>query len=127
MQLINCNVHLELNWKKDCLLTNTDNNAKFRLTGTKLYVPVVTLSAAKDNINFIKQQNEGFKRSVYWNKYKSALKNYNQNLLIPERIGLDPSFQGVNRLFVLAFDRRANHPTLDSQRKYFVPRVQFKD
>ena len=51
MPLINCNVHLELNWKKD-------DNAKFHITDTKLYVPVVTLSA-KDNINFTKQQNEG--------------------------------------------------------------------
>ena len=48
-------------------------------------------------------------------------------MLIPTRIKLDPSFQGVNRLFVIAFDTRNNHPTVDSHRRYFVPRVDFKD
>ena len=42
----------------------------FQITSTKLYVPVVTLST-KDNVNLTKQLNEGFKRSVYWNEYKS--------------------------------------------------------
>ena len=115
MPLINCNVHLELNWKKGCLLANTGNDVKFHITDTKLYVPVITL-LAKDNINFTNQQNESFKRSVYWNKYKSVSKNYDRNLLVPERINLDPSFQGVNRLFALAFDRRNNHPTVGSHR-----------
>ena len=41
----------------------------FQITSTKLYVPIVTLST-KDSVNFIKQFNEGFKRSVYWNEYK---------------------------------------------------------
>ena len=42
-------------------LENTD------LKNSNLYVPVVTLST-KDNGNFTKQLNEGFKRSVYWNE-----------------------------------------------------------
>ena len=66
-------------------------------------------------------------KAVNWNEYKSVPKNYDQSLLVPERISLAPSLQGVNRLFVLAFDRRNNHPTVNSHRKYFVPRVQFKD
>ena len=36
----------------------------FKITSTKLYVPIVTLST-KDNVNLIKQLNEGFERSVY--------------------------------------------------------------
>ena len=36
----------------------------FQITSTKLFVPVVTLST-KDNVNLIKQLNEGFKRSVW--------------------------------------------------------------
>ena len=71
MPLINCKLHLDLIWKKECVLSNIVGATRFRITDTKLYVPVVTLSA-KDNANFIKQQNDGFKISVYWNEYKSV-------------------------------------------------------
>ena len=59
-----------------------------------------------------KQLNEGFKRSVYWNECKSKidLKNFNNNQATDIRIYLDVSFQGVNRLFVLAFDNINNGP-----------------
>ena len=47
---------------------NVNNRqATFKITSTKLYVPIVTLST-KDNVNLTKQLNEGFKRSVYWNE-----------------------------------------------------------
>ena len=39
------------------------------MTDVKLYVPVVTLSI-EDNAKLTKILNEGFKRSVYWNKCK---------------------------------------------------------
>ena len=77
LPLINCKIHLELNWNNNCVMygadsyTDGDNandrETKFQITSTKLYVPVVTLST-KDNINLTKQLNEGFKRSVYWIK-----------------------------------------------------------
>ena len=76
----------------------------FIITDTKLYVPIATLST-KDNTNLTKQLNEGFKRTIYWNQYVSKP--------FPEtphkktgitRFVLDAAFQGVNRLFVLAFD-----------------------
>ena len=51
MPLINCKVHLELNWTWDCILSN---NAKFEITDAKLHGPVVTL-ATKDNVNLTKQ------------------------------------------------------------------------
>ena len=41
-----------------------------KITNTKLYVPIVTLSF-KDNVNLTKQLNERFKRHVYWNEYKT--------------------------------------------------------
>ena len=37
---------------------------------TKLYVPVVTLSA-RNNKKLSKLLSRGFERSVYWNEYKS--------------------------------------------------------
>ena len=90
-----------------------------------MYVPVVTLST-KDNVNLTKQLNEGFKRSVYWNEYKSKIETKtadNSNVTI---FPLDTSFQGVNRLFVLAFNDvndDANRVQKDIHRKYFLLRV----
>ena len=76
MPLINCKIHLELNWNNSCVMygagANDDGNdreAAFRITSKRLYVPIATLST-KDNVNLTKQLNEVFKRSVHWNKYK---------------------------------------------------------
>ena len=67
MPLINCKVELSLNWIERCLLTVV-NTAAFKITDAKLY-PIVTLSA-EDNAKLSKTLSEGFKKSVYWNKYK---------------------------------------------------------
>ena len=67
MPLINCKIHLELNWNNNCIMYGADtyagcdnvNNREttFQITSTKLYVPVITLSA-KDNVNLTKQLNK---------------------------------------------------------------------
>ena len=141
MPLIGCKIHLELNWNNNCVMYGADANADandrettFKITNTKLYVPIVTLSN-KDNVNLTKQLNEGFKRSVYWNEYKSKIESkeaYKNNLT---RFPLDASFQGTNRLFALPLDNTtenddevaasntANKVQRDSHRKYFLPRV----
>ena len=62
MPLINCKIYLELNWSKNCVMSNIAGATTFQITSTKLYVSVVTLST-KDNANLKKQLNEGFKRS----------------------------------------------------------------
>ena len=69
MPLINCEVSLTLTWSEACMLTskvtrdavpdeggnpavhgiNDPTNVAFKITDTKLYVPVVTLSAENDN------------------------------------------------------------------------------
>ena len=72
----------------------------FAITDTKLYVPVVTLKI-EDNAKLSKLLSNGFKRSVYWNKSQAILKDHAENNYIRER--LDASFQGVNKLFVLAY------------------------
>ena len=41
-------------------------------------------------------------------------------------INLDPSFQGVNRLFVMAYSRAANELERNSRRKYYLPRIDLK-
>ena len=69
-----------------------------------MYVPVVTLSK-EDNKDFIEQQNKGFQRSIYWNEYKTKGQDKDANPNEFKYINLDPSFQGVNRLFVMAYNR----------------------
>ena len=128
MPLVNCKIHLELNWTKNCVLPSADGDGgdvSFKITETKLYVPIVTLST-KDNVNLTKQLNEGLKRSVYWNEYASKIETKaadNNNVI---RFPLDASFQGVNRLFVLAFSNISNDDKevkRNSFKKYFLPRV----
>ena len=70
MPFINCKIKLNLTWKKECVLSTTDDNAVFIINDTKLYVPIVTLSK-EDNKDFIEQQNKGFQKSIYWNEYKA--------------------------------------------------------
>ena len=60
MLLINCKVHLELNWIEDCILPSAGDSAKFEITDAKLHFPTVTLSTT-DSVNLAKQLNEGFK------------------------------------------------------------------
>ena len=102
-----------------------DRETTFQRTSTKLYLPVVTLST-KDNVNLTKQLDEGFKKSVYWNEYQSKIETKTADNNNVARFPLDASFQGVNKLFVLAFDNTengANKVKIDSHRKYFLPRV----
>ena len=121
MPLINCEVNLILTWSKDCVITNSEGEGKFAITETKLYVPVVTLST-QDNAKLLQQLKSGFKRTINWNKYQSDPKTYAQNRYLNHLV--NPSFQGVNRLFVLSFeneDDRTSHST------YYLPKVEIKD
>ena len=122
MPLINCKIQLNLIWKKECVLSTGVGEAVFIINDTKLYVPVVTLSK-EDNKDFIEQQNKGFQRSIYWNEYKTKEVNEDADANVFKYINLDPSFQGVNRLFVMAYNRANGQPTRNGQRKYYLPRI----
>ena len=124
MPLINCEVNLILTWSSTCVLIATDipnQAATFEITDTKLYVPKVTLST-RENTKFLQQLNSGFKKVINWNKYlsKSELLVQNPNL----NHFVEPSFQGINRLFVLAFEND-NDRTIDDG--YYLPIVEIKD
>ena len=104
MPLINCEAELILTWSAGCVITYTDvaNQAPtFTITETNLYVPVVTL-LTQDNVKLLPQVKSGFKRTIRWNKYLLKPELLPQNLNLSHLI--EPSFQGVNRLFVLAFE-----------------------
>ena len=124
MPLINCEVNLILTWSSTCVLiaTNVQNqNATFVITDTKLYVPVVTLST-QENPKFLQQLKSGFKRVINWNKYLSKPELLAQNPNLNHLV--EPSFQGVNRLFVLAFE---NDDDRTSDDQYYLPTVEIKD
>ena len=108
-----------------CVLSNDDRDAVFIINDTKLYVPVVALSK-EDNKDFIEQQNKGFQRSIYWNEYITKEQTEDANANATKYINLDPSFQGVNRLFIMAYNTLAaandNQFNKDSQQIYYLPR-----
>ena len=123
MLLINCKIKLNLTWKKECVLSTNAGNAVFIINDTKLYVPVVPLSK-EDNKDFIEQQNKGFQRSIYWNEYKTKVISKDADVNVFKYINLGPSFQGVNRLFIMAYSRANNNlPAKNGQQKYYLPRI----
>ena len=97
---------------------------EFKVTDTKLYVPVVTLSKEND-IKLLEKLKSGFKQTIKWNKYRSQMtiqpQNNNLNYLI------DPTFTNVNRLFVLSFTRDNAGDNRDSFSHYYVPNVEIKE
>ena len=119
--LINCEVNLILTWSSTFVITNSNGAGAFAITDAKLYVPGVTLST-QENTKLLQQLKSGFKRVINWNKYlsKPELLAQNQNL----NHLVEPSFQGVNRLFVLEFEND-NHRTIHD--RYYLPIVEIKD
>ena len=141
MPLINCEVFLTLTWSENCVLTDIttqtaraaqgDNpareridaptNATFKITDTKLYVPVVTLSTKDDN-NVLEQLKSGFKKTIKWNKCRSEMTNQTKTNHLYHLI--DPTFIKVNRLFVLLFQNEEDRTSFS---KYYVPNVEIKN
>ena len=115
MSLINCEINLILAWSANCVIvytTDANQAATFAKTETKLSVPVVTLST-QDNAKLLQQLKSGFKGIINRNKYLSKPELLRQN---PNLIHLvKPRFQGVNRLFVLAFEDDAQRTSNELQ------------
>ena len=114
LHLINCEIELDFNWTKNFVLIEKNDNitgANFTVTTIKLYVPVVTLSI-NDNIKFLENMKQEFKRTISWNKYRSEIiaqsKNNNLDYLI------DPAFRNVNRLFALSFRNVEDDTSMNS-------------
>ena len=121
MPLINCELFLTLTGSENCVLIdittqtaraaqgdnptrsaiNAPINATFKITDSKFYVPVVTLSTENDK-KLLGQLRTGFKRTTKCNKYRSEMPNKAQNINLSYLT--DPTFTKVNRLFVLSFE-----------------------
>ena len=124
MPLINCEAEIILTWLANCVVIYNDaaNQAStFIITEINLYVPAVTLST-QDNAKLLPQLKSGFKRTINWNKYLSKPELLGQNANLNHLI--EPSFQGINRLFVLAFENDAQRT---SNKRYYIPNVEIKD
>ena len=94
---------------------------KFRITNTKLYIPVVTLST-QGNIKLLKQLESGFKRTIIWNKHHSKKSSQVQNRYL--NVLIDPSSQGVRRLFLLSFEV---YDGWKSYKKYYLRTMRIKN
>ena len=97
MPLINCEGSLALTWSADCVITSLEKrlvtaaqgdnpgvcddsptDATFKITDTKLYVSVVTLSA--ENV-LLEQLKTGFKRIIN-KQYRSEISNQAKNNIL---------------------------------------------
>ena len=145
MPLIHCEIFLTLIWSASCILTDiktqttrnanpnvdtpaearesidSSKNATFKITDTKLFVPVVTLSTKDDN-NFLEQLKSGFKITSKLYRYRSEITNQAKPNYLNYLI--DPTFTKVNRLFVLSFENEEDSASFP---KYYVPKVEIKD
>ena len=109
-----------------------------------MYVPVVTLNT-EDNNKLNQLLDTEFKRTVYWNEYKSKIETiiqaHNDNNY--KRTLLDAAIPGVNRLFIAKFNDNdpigfgnaephnsintaANKVERNGFTKCFLPRVDIK-
>ena len=93
MALIKCEIEIDLPWSEECTIseksiipriagnpranqpiqdreTRQTTGATFQINNAKLYVPVVTLPI-NDNIKFLENIKQGFKKTKSWNKYRS--------------------------------------------------------
>ena len=104
MPFINCEIELDLRWERNGIMTeisrtfravdpNVDpvvyelvtktTGTTFQINNGKLYVPVVTLSI-NNNIEFLENIKQGFKRAISWNKYRFEIKTQPKNKQIRE-------------------------------------------
>ena len=142
--MINTEIKLNLKWSPNCVLTSKSKrrglaagdgaaalhalaaikrpkDLKFNITDCKLYVPVVTLQEKYDN-ELLKNLKTGINFDCTWGRYRTNVINQpatnNLNFLI------DPTYNNVDTLFVLAF---FNEEDRSSFSKYYVANVEVKD
>ena len=118
MTLLNCKIHLELNYIENYILSSTGDSVKSKITNAKLHDPTVTFFT-KNNVNLTKQLRDGF----------ILAKVINQGTNIYE-LG-SSSFQDVKRLFVLTYAIVAgaakNEADIKNNIKYFLPRAKIEN
>ena len=64
----------------------------------------------------------GFKRTINWNKYQLKVIVQKRNRYLDYLV--HPSFQCVNRLFVLSFENNSGRA---SYKRYYLPQLEIRD
>ena len=121
MSLISCEINFIVTWSSDRIICSATGATEFVMTDTKLYVSVVSF-LKKDNAKLLLQLQLGIKRTINWNKYQSKVSIERQNHYLDYLI--DPSFLGVNRLFVLSSE---DLHIWTRHTEYFLPKLEIKD
>ena len=123
-----------LTWPKNSVLadmtvdTDADpaivapSGATFKITGTQLYVPVVTLLKEND-IKILEQLQSGFKRTIKWNEYRSQMTIHsNNNNLNHLRMLIDYLLCCFKELL----EKIIQQKIIETFSDYYVPKVEIK-
>ena len=86
----------------------------FSITDTKISVTVEPLST-QDSAKLFKQLKSCFIRTIDWNKYQTKVSTERINQYLD--FLFDPSFQGINRIFVLPLEKE-EHRTI--YKRYYL-------
>ena len=144
--LINSEIELISKWSQNCVLTkktareaipagddlaakpevdaiNAPPDLKFSITDCTLYIPVVSLSAEYKN-KLYEVLKTGSTMTVTWNKYRSQV--IDQTATNDLTYLIDPTFNNVDRLFVLVFEKEKKDDR-SSFSEYYIPTVEIKD
>ena len=78
--------------------------------------------STQDNAKLLQQLKSDFKRVINWKKYLSKPELLAQNPNLNHLV--EPRFQGVNRIFVLAYE---NDTQRTSAKGYYLPNVEIKN
>ena len=105
----------------NCVISAVNIVRTLAIADTKLYIPVITLSI-NDNAKLLQQLKCGFNCTINFIKYQSKATIHTQNQYLDDLI--DPSFQVVNRIFVLSFEINGDRIECTG---YLLPKVQIKD
>ena len=141
LPLINTKLYIQLSYTEKSVISTVDdvNSTTFKIKKTELYVPLVTLntednnklnqllqSESTDSLVTTKNKDNKFKRTIYWNEYKSKIEDVTQpeNNTSLKRTLLDTVIPGVNRLFLAAFPDAALR---NNHRRYFLPTANIRD
>ena len=137
LPLIKCKKELHLTWSKYFVISRTPEveganpadktlitGATFQINNAKLYVLAITLPI-NDNIKFLGNIKQRFKRKISWNKYRSEITAQPKNNKLDYLI--DQTFRNINRLFDFSFKNGDNDRTRNSFDECYMPLLEIKD
>ena len=117
MPLKNCKVELRLiSTNHGALSPNRNDNDDANYNNIILLSKTQVTLSAKYNQKLSKLFRKGFERSVYWNEYKTNIKN--KNTANEYRYFLNLKLLGVNRFLVLVYSNQDGNGEMNKARSY---------